>query len=98
MSRSELDTKDSLLLNRQIKKSECSFISAPVSATIAVAEKVINIGPTATFAEYDFSVVQDIYNASASIIATFASGQENGDADTNFFNITIINTTTQILY
>ena len=98
MSRSELDTKDGLILNRQIKKSECSFISAPVSATIAVPAKVINIGPTATFADHDFSVVQDIYIASASIIATFASGQVNGDVDTNPFNITIINTTTQILY
>ena len=39
LSRSELDTKDGLLRNRQIKKSKCSFISAPVSATIAVQQK-----------------------------------------------------------
>ena len=81
--RSELDTKYCLLRNRQIKKSKCSFISAPVSATLAVPAKVINIGPTATFADYDYSVVQDIYIASASITATFASGQVNGDVDTN---------------
>ena len=97
LSRSKLDTKDGLLLNRQIKKSECSFISAPVSATIAVPAKVINIGPTATFADYDFSVVQDIYIVTGSYTATFASVQVNGDVDTNHFITTIINTTTQSL-
>ena len=63
------------------------FISAPISATIAVPAKVINIGPTATFADYDFSVVQDIYIASASITATFASGQVNGEYDTNLLTV-----------
>ena len=87
LSRSELDTKDGLLLNRQIKKSEWSFVSAPVGATIAVPAKVINIGPTATFADYDYSVVQDIYIASEFITATFASGQVNGDVDTDLLTV-----------
>ena len=98
LSRSELDSKDGLLLNRQIKKSECTSLSAPINDTIAVPANVINIGVTATFADYNFSVVQDIYIATGSITATFASGQVDGDIDTNPFIITIINSSTKSLY
>jgi len=98
LSRSELDTKDGLLLNRQIKKSECTSLSAPIRGTIAVPAKIINIGATATFADYDFSVVQGIYIATGSITSTFNAGQATGPVDTNPFILTIVNTATTNLY
>ena len=61
LSRSELDTKDGMTLNRQIRGSEnASVINTIKGLTVAVGAGVINISAASTIASYPFLLQLEI--------------------------------------
>ena len=99
LSRSELDTKDGMTLNRQLRKSEnSSIINTIKGLTVAVGAGVIVISAISTVASYPFSVTVGDYTFTGTLSATFTASQVDGDVNTKPFTITAINDVTKKVY
>lgn len=90
----ELRSKDNLLLNEQIGKSESLCISNYItSAIVAVpASAAIAITATSTSATYPFKVTSGVYTAYGCMKSSFDAEEENGNVDVHPFVVCVTST------